>query len=317
MRSSVWLLLLSGCASAPPDGLGELGLAGLRRELGLTPPLGHVARGDDGWLVHDPTGVRIARLPTAPAVSRCLPQEGTKAIAFEGDPGAMMTFSFGEVEVWQTDAKGACTASPVDLAPPEPAWELVTELDPTPVTWDNVADLRASHLIARASLALPSGPLDILITPDSAAIRRGTTTQVLDVPKGDRCGVAASASRAQAPNGATWVLLAYTLSHQADLERCEDGVGDAQYESSGRLWLEVARDGAMRVIESEVVALPSTEELSELTRNIDLPGNDGAYLEYQESSRHSFGRESASELQHWSWILVVGKRSFLLAEDDR
>ena len=222
MRSSVWLLLLSGCASAPPDGLGELGLAGLRRELGLTPPLGHVARGDDGWLVHDPTGVRIARLPTAPAVSRCLPQEGTKAIAFEGDPGAMMTFSFGEVEVWQTDAKGACTASPVDLAPPEPAWELVTELDPTPVTWDNVADLR--------------------ITPDSAAIRSGTTTQVLDVPKGDRCGVAASASRAQAPNGATWVLLAYTLSHQADLERCEDGVGDAQYESSGRLWLEVAGD---------------------------------------------------------------------------
>ena len=317
MRSAFWLLLLSGCGSAPLSGQGELGLAGLRRVLGLSPVVGHVDRsGGQAWLVHDPSGVRLARLPSVDTGLLCGSRDASLAVAFEGDPGAVLTFSSDEVTLWQTDRAQSCALSTPIFVAPDPDWELVALFDPAEAALGNAAELEASELLAQAAIKVPAStdPVTITLTSDDATIRSGADVQQLDVPKADTCGMTASASQAQGPDGVTWVQLAYTVSNRLDLETCEEGIGYPNYESTAHLWVEVARNGAMHVLQSALESPLGSEEPSEFKRRIDLPGASRAHLEYESHTVQSQGREGPMEFHHWSWSLVVGDHRFVLAE---
>lgn len=318
MRSSLWLLLLSSCASTPssPPGPGELGLGALRRALALSPAVGHVERdGDAAWLVHDASGVRLARVPDASEPRQCLQRGDGRALAFEGDPGVVLEFDQSEVWLWQRDPAQAClVATPIFTAPADPEWEPIATLWPPEGAAERAADQRAGDAEARGTIALPGNPtpVAVTITPEAATLRHGDNTRALAFPQGRGCGLTGSVMQAPGADGETLVLLTYLLSEQDDLESCADGLGDPAYETTGYVQVAVARDGAMRIIATGTEPASMTEDTSELSRVVDLPGD--AFLEFQQQTRPSSGREGPVSFNRWSWSLVMGDQRYLLTE---
>ncbi len=292
MKSVVgFVSLLGACASAG----GEVGLAPLREVLGLSPRVGHVVReGDDAWLVHDASGVRIARLPGGDGPT-CADRDGRAGLVFSGDPGAALTLGLDHAAIWQS--RSGCAVSTPMFAPSP--------------TWSPLIALGAAAPMTR--LEVPSGAVEVALTSAGGFVRQGDDTVLLDFPSG--CSVSAQVERADGPDGATWVRVAYRVRRDDGFDDCADALarGDRNSDATGYVWAEVTREGLLTVVERYLSVSGRDAFYAELTRMVPTPDR-GAYLEYHELQNIMFGREGAFLYTEWHWVLVAQLERFVLAE---
>lgn len=294
--------LFVGCASAQSASTGEYGLADLRVALGLSPAVGHVERvGGEARLVHDATGVVLATVPTPSADAPCAKRLDLNALVFEGDPGAALSFDLRAVTAWQRHPAQYCPVMSEAIAIREPAWAPLVTLDST------------GPGEAHAAVPHETGaePVTVVLEPGGAQISRGAEAVVFDFPTSDRCSFTARAETFARTDGVTWLRVSYLVTQSFFDEECEDTVDD-DAQATGYVWVEIARDGAPRVIgKSEQPALRS-EDVGLHWHAFDIAH---AVVEYEEvSHRRYFSREGPTVSSTWTWTLVASDERVILSE---
>lgn len=302
LSSVVCSVALAGCASAPSRGPGERGLAELREALELAPVVGHVERvGGQTRLVHDKTGSVIALAPTPNADAPCSKTRGQSTLMFEGDPGAALTFDIGVATLWQSHPDDDCAVAIDVFAIAEPAWTPLAELGP------NGNHTRATVPIAGAE------PVVVAITPKGASVSHGSEQIAVDFPAEERCALVAKAEQAARGDGVTWLRVSYTIDSNLDFDTCEDALeyASAETQSTGSTWLEIARDGRIRVVAREDSPPEHRDMEGHRWHSFDVPGG---VVEYDEVSTHQLVREGPSVIYSWTWTLVIGETRVVLAQ---
>jgi len=292
--------LLVGCASAPavPEGAGERGLDGLRHALQMSPVVGHVERvGDESWLVHDETGLRLARVEPLPAGATgkvCGRRDGAPAIAFEGDPGVVLTFDPTGGNLWQLDPDVAC-AIPRHVFETEPA---------PPMT--KLAELDSTKATAREVAVIVPGrpaPVRVVLGQDGVEVHDGDDVLDFQFPVGTRCAFSAAIEGGLTNNGVQYFYVDYTIGTTAGTEdgTChlgdDDGFGS---EHTGELWIELAPQRKARIVEQSDTPPIYGDNDATFSCIVDLPQGQ---LEFVHTMSLTSGREGPSRGSTWEWRL--------------
>ncbi len=302
LSSLVCSVALAGCASAPSRGPGERGLAELRKALELAPVVGHVERiGGQTRLVHAEIGGLVALAPTPNADAPCSKIRGRSTIMFEGDPGAAMTFDLGVATLWQSHPVDDCAVATDVFEIIEPAWTPLAELGP------NASTVRATVPVAGKD------PVVVAITSKGASVSHGSEQITVDFPAEGRCAFVAKAEQADRGDGVTWLRVSYTIDMNFDFDTCEEALeyASAETQSTGSTWVEITRDGHMRVVAREDRPPEHRDMEGHRWHSFDIPGG---VVEYDEVSTHQLVREGPSVISSWGWTLFIDDTRVVLAQ---